>query len=123
MKILVVEDDQASREVLAKLLRYSGHEVLSAENGLIALAQLEQTAPDVMLLDLMMPVMSGIEVLKFIRNSELWKSLRVVVISALSYGPELDIARSLGVETNFVKGTPYFNALLERIGSGPSGIG
>jgi len=57
--VLVVDDDADLREALADVLQESGYDVLTAEHGKAALAVLEGTLPDVILLDLMMPVMDG----------------------------------------------------------------
>ena len=66
-KVLVVDDNQASRELLVELLRDEGHEVVEAENGLRALAVVQSLRPDVVLLDVEMPGIDGIETCRRIR--------------------------------------------------------
>jgi DNA-binding response OmpR family regulator len=79
----VVDDDQDIRESLAQILTEEGFEVSSACNGLEALEELERCKPDVMLLDLMMPVLNGWEVMERLRLSEEHSKLPIVVLSAL----------------------------------------
>jgi DNA-binding response OmpR family regulator len=82
-KILIVEDSSMVRLKLAHSLREQGHTVTAAEDGLQAPARLETDQFDCMLLDLMMPEMSGHEVLRRMRNDSRWYHLPVIVVSAL----------------------------------------
>jgi two-component system response regulator CpxR len=81
--VLVVDDDAEIRETLSALLQHEGYTVLRAENGVQALDQLRRMHPNCVLLDLMMPVMSGWEVLEEIQESEELKRIPVVVVSAM----------------------------------------
>jgi CheY-like chemotaxis protein len=81
--VLVVDDDQDIRESLTQILAEEGFEVSSARNGLEALEQIARALPDVMLLDLMMPVVTGWEVLETLRLKGLHTQLPVVVLSAV----------------------------------------
>jgi CheY-like chemotaxis protein len=81
--VLVVDDDAEIRETLSTLLQHEGYTVVRAENGVQALEQLRRVHPRVMLLDLMMPVMSGWEVLEELEESGELLDVRVVVISAM----------------------------------------
>jgi two-component system response regulator MprA len=79
--VLVVDDDHDIREALASILREEGFAVREARDGLEALEQVALSEPDVMLLDLMMPVMNGWEVIKSLRRAN--RSLPVIVLSAV----------------------------------------
>jgi CheY-like chemotaxis protein len=79
----VVDDDQDIRESLTQILTEEGFEVTSASNGVEALAEISRKTPDVMLLDLMMPVLTGWEVLETLRISGAHPKLPIVVLSAL----------------------------------------
>mgnify|MGYP000846178497 FL=1 len=68
-KILIVEDENAIRFLLRENLEYEGYEVLEAENGILALEIVEKSSPDLILLDLMLPQMSGMEVCKRLRST------------------------------------------------------
>jgi CheY-like chemotaxis protein len=84
--VLVVDDDEAIRDVIAEVLRDEGYRVTCAENGEQALAELRRAQPDLMLLDLMMPVLSGWEVLEVIASDQQLGGVAVVVVSAMA-GP------------------------------------
>jgi CheY-like chemotaxis protein len=81
--VLVVDDDVEIRETLSALLKHEGYTVLSAENGVQALDHLHRDHPNCMLLDLMMPVMSGWEVLEEIQANDSLSYIPVVVVSAM----------------------------------------
>ncbi|MFV0477673.1 MAG: adenylate/guanylate cyclase domain-containing protein [Parahaliea sp.] len=79
--ILAVDDRQENRELLARYLSRSGHLVVTAASGQEALATLQQSDVDVVLLDLVMPGMDGREVLRRIKEHEDWRATPVIVIS------------------------------------------
>ena len=83
LKVLVVDDIAASRDALVALVRDLGHEVLCAASGREALAQVEREAPDVVLLDLLMPDLDGFEVGRRMRALAGERWLPVIVTSAL----------------------------------------
>ena len=80
-KVLVVDDDPDIRLTLRQVLRDEGFVVLEAKNGLEALECVAEEDPDVVLLDLMMPLVNGWDVLKTLRNAR--KNLPVVILSAV----------------------------------------
>ena len=82
--LLVVDDDEANRDVLSRRLTQQGHEVVTASSGRDALALLQVQAFDVVLLDVMMPDMDGYEVLGRIKSDERLQRTPVVMISALN---------------------------------------
>ncbi|PKQ30865.1 MAG: DNA-binding response regulator [Actinobacteria bacterium HGW-Actinobacteria-2] len=69
MHILVVDDDQAVRDSLARSLRYSGYEVTTANDGVDALARLSSLRPDAVIMDVMMPRLDGLETTRSLRAS------------------------------------------------------
>lgn len=81
--ILVVEDDPATREMLRRLLEREGWSVAEAENGESALGRVTERRPDLILLDLMMPKMDGFEVISALRSTALWRSIPIVVLTAM----------------------------------------
>ena len=97
--ILVVDDDSAIREALADCLQDAGFDVVCAENGEQALRVLEATPPSLMLLDLMMPVMSGWELLEIIQASEPLSRVPIIVVSAMSApGPWRSISKPVDLD-------------------------
>jgi CheY-like chemotaxis protein len=103
-KILIVDDTPDSGELLAKFLEGSGHEVACVPNGKEALARVIAAAPDVILLDLIMPEMDGPTFLQVIRSYLRWQSLPVVVLTAFAESPLLERVQRLHVNTILVKG-------------------
>ncbi len=100
---LIVDDNADETEVLSKLLAHAGHTVDTAPNGREALAQVLAHKPDVVLLDLLMPVMDGPSFLKVIRSYLRLQSLPVVVLTALSESPLIERARTFDVKSVLVK--------------------
>jgi two-component system response regulator MprA len=82
MRILVVEDEPPLRTTLATALRSCGHRPVEAEDGAEALAQVHATSPDLVLLDLQLPVMDGWEFLRRLRALPEFREMPVVVMSA-----------------------------------------
>ncbi|HEX5659107.1 MAG TPA: response regulator [Polyangiales bacterium] len=96
-QILVVEDHDDIREMMAELLRIEGYDVLEAENGQRALDLLTNgsgRAPDLILLDIAMPIMSGAELLDALEERGLLPELPVVVVSASSSAPQARRAKA-----------------------------
>jgi CheY-like chemotaxis protein len=83
-RVLVVDDDKDIRESLAHILTEEGYEVAEAANGLQALAEIEREHPDVVLLDLMMPVMDGWRTLQILRRTPRHADVPIVILSAVS---------------------------------------
>jgi two-component system, chemotaxis family, chemotaxis protein CheY len=82
--ILIVEDDDDLRELFAEVLRSERHSVVCASNGQEALALLEKMQPCLVLLDMMMPVMSGGELLQKLDRSKRLEDTPIVVVSAIA---------------------------------------
>jgi class 3 adenylate cyclase/CheY-like chemotaxis protein len=82
-RILVVDDNESNRDLLRRRLVLEGHEVIVAESGRRGLAMLEEQPVDLILLDLLMPDMNGIEVLERLKRDERWHEIPVIMISGL----------------------------------------
>ncbi len=115
-RILVVDDNASNRDLLARRLERQGHTVLQAEDGTRALAMVEDEALDLVLLDLMMPGVSGYEVLTRLKADPRHRDLPVIMISALS---ELDsIVRCIEAGADDYLAKPFDPTLLRaRVGS------
>ena len=81
-RVLVVEDDEPTRELMTRTLRSAGHVVFEAENGRVGLDRLEEANPQVIVLDLMMPVMDGMMFLHHLRAMERYANVPVIVATA-----------------------------------------
>ena len=111
MKVLVVDDDPTLRQTLAIGLRAEGHDVLIAADGRSALQAAAEDHPDLMVLDLGLPDLSGVEVLRELRA---WSRLPVVVLSARDGSPDKVEALDLGADDYVTK--PFgTDELLARI--------
>jgi CheY-like chemotaxis protein len=114
--ILIVDDDTQSRRVLEKLLRFAGHESESASGGVEALAMLRHRKPALMILDVHMPEMDGLTVLRTIKEHDGLKDIPVLMCSADSTHETMAAAKRLGAADYFVKGSVWFDHLMTRIG-------
>jgi two-component system, OmpR family, KDP operon response regulator KdpE len=111
VRILLVDDDATLRQTLAIGLRAQGHEVLLAADGRSALQAAREDQPDLVVLDLGLPDLSGVEVLRDLRT---WSRLPVVVLSARDGSPDKVEALDLGADDYVTK--PFgADELLARI--------
>ena len=84
LSILVVEDEHDIAELLVHLLQDEGYRVRSAENGVVAMAMLSKEPVDLLLTDISMPVMGGVELIERVRSNPHMQHLPILVLSALS---------------------------------------
>jgi signal transduction histidine kinase/CheY-like chemotaxis protein len=87
-RILVVEDDVPTREMIARTLEKEGWQIDQAENGRVALERVAQNKPGLILLDLMMPEMDGFQFVGELRKNEEWRSLPIIVVTAMELSNE-----------------------------------
>ena len=112
-RVLVVDDADFMRMMLEDMLTHHGHIVLQAKNGQECLERLQDEAVDVCVLDICMPGMDGLEVLRRIKERQ--PGLRVVMISALSQESNVKQALQLGADAFVVK--PFQGqSLIDRVG-------
>ena len=101
--ILVVDDIPTNNILMKNLLRVRNYEVLLAQSGIEALRIAEERKPDVILLDIMMPVMDGYEVLARLRSNDTTKDIKVVMVSALGGKIDIKNAMDLGADGYITK--------------------
>ena len=112
--IMIVDDSVTVRKVTSRLLERQGFDVITAKDGVDAIEQLENTKPDLMLLDIEMPRMDGFEVTNLVRHHEVHRDLPIIMITSRTGEKHRERAFSLGV-TNYM-GKPFQEAdLLENI--------
>ena len=114
-KILVVDDHAANREVLAKFLRPLGFEVIEAADGSAALATALDEAPDLVLLDLVMPGLDGFEVMRRVRAAKGQRGPKLVAVSANAFADAQRQGRAAGGDA-FVAKPVDFDGLLDVLG-------
>ena len=102
-KILIADDEPNIVTALEFLLARGGYEVLIARDGEEALKTLESARPDLVLLDVMMPVKSGYEICKRIRERPEWAHIKVVMLSAKGRDAEVNKGMAMGADLYVTK--------------------
>ncbi|RRV29182.1 response regulator [Pseudomonas sp. o96-267] len=108
--VMVVDDSVTVRKVTSRLLERNGMNVVTAKDGVDAIAQLQEHKPDIMLLDIEMPRMDGFEVATLVRHDERLKDLPIIMITSRTGEKHRERAMSIGV--NQYLGKPYQESLL-----------
>jgi len=108
--VMVVDDSVTVRKVTSRLLERNGMEVITAKDGLDAVAQLQDHRPDVILLDIEMPRMDGFEVASFVRHDETLKHTPICMITSRT--GEKHRERALAIGVNEYLGKPFQETVL-----------
>ena len=108
--VMVVDDSVTVRKVTSRLLERNGMNVVTAKDGVDAIAQLQEHKPDIMLLDIEMPRMDGFEVATLVRHDERLKDLPIIMITSRTGEKHRERAMTIGV--NQYLGKPYQESLL-----------
>lgn len=114
-KILLVEDDIALASVYRSRLELEGFEISEVNNGEDALSAALSFRPDLILLDAMMPKISGFDVLDILRNTPETANIRVIMLTALSQPKDKERAEQLGVDDYLVKSQVVIGDVVERV--------
>ncbi len=114
-KILLVEDDDALATTYLTRLQAEGFDVRRVANGEDALAAAKDYKPDLVLLDAMMPKVSGFDVLDILRNTPETANLKVIMLTALSQDSDKQRAQGLGVDDYMVKSQVVMSDVVDRI--------
>ena len=114
-KILLVEDDEALANVYRSRLEIEGFETQWVGNGEDALAAATKFKPDLILLDAMMPKISGFDVLDILRNTPDTANIHVIMLTALSQPKDKERAEQLGVDDYLVKSQVVISDVVARI--------
>ena len=115
-RVLLVEDDDATRQVERRMLERAGWTVDEAADGRAALARLHAAPPDAIVLDLVLPVLDGFELLAALRANEAWRRIPVVVVTAKDLSPDELRRLDGGVERVLRKSAYERDDLLREIG-------
>lgn len=111
-KVLVVDDDPQIRKILTRMLAPATYEIRSADDGFSALETVREWDPDLVILDIMMPGMSGIEVCRQIREEKPGQNLQILMLSAKD--SQSDRRRALEYGANDYVSKPFHIASLGR---------
>jgi DNA-binding response OmpR family regulator len=102
-RIAIIEDDQAIAQMYRFKFEAEDFEVQTAENGKLGLELVQSMQPDIILLDLMMPIMTGDQVLEELRNSDWGKDVKVIILTNMGEQEIPDRVRELGVSDVILK--------------------
>lgn len=114
-KILLVEDDTALSNVYKSRLEMEGFDTHAVTNGEDALSAAIEVKPDLILLDAMMPKISGFDVLDILRNTNETADIKIIMLTALSQPKDKERAESLGVNDYLVKSQVVISDVVERV--------
>ncbi len=114
-KMLLVEDDDGLASVYRMRLESEGFDVNRVANGENALSTAVEYKPDLILLDVMMPKISGFEVLDILRNTAETKSIKIIMLTALSQDKDKEKAQQLGADDFLVKSQVVIADVIERV--------
>jgi two-component system cell cycle response regulator DivK len=103
--ILVVEDQEDNRQILRDLLGSADYEMVEAENGQEALDAVAKKKPDLILMDIQLPVMDGYEATRRIKANPDWKSIPIIVVTSYALSGDAEKARAAGCDDYVTK--PY----------------
>lgn len=114
-KILLVEDDPGLSLAYRIRLKLDGFEVYEVGDGEKALSAALEHQPDLIVLDIMMPKISGFDVLDILRNTPATEKIKIIMLTALSQPKDKERACLLGVDEFLVKSQVTIDGLVERI--------
>jgi CheY-like chemotaxis protein len=112
-RVLVVEDQDDSREMLRVLLETMGHTVVEEADGVAAVAAIEREHPDVALIDIGLPIMSGYEVARRVRENHLFDDVVLVALTGYGRSSDVEAAQSAGFDAHLTK--PADSHLIDEI--------
>jgi two-component system, OmpR family, alkaline phosphatase synthesis response regulator PhoP len=102
-KILIADDNENIREALTSILEDEGHSLWIAKNGAEALEKVREISPDILILDVMMPEMSGYDVCRAVKNDPDLKKTFILMLSAKGQAAEQEQGKENGADDYIVK--------------------
>lgn len=114
-KIMIVEDDVTLRDIYTTRFKAEGYEVVNASDGEAALTIAVKEKPDLILLDIMMPKISGFDVLDILRDTDETKDTKIIVMSALSQTSDIEKGKNLGANAYLVKSQVTLSEVVEKV--------
>ncbi|ABM45511.1 polar-differentiation response regulator divK [Bartonella bacilliformis str. Heidi Mejia] len=114
-KVMIVEDNELNMKLFRDLVEAGGYETVETRNGLIALDLARLSKPSLILMDIQLPEVSGIDVIKQLKEDEELKSIPVVAVTAFAMKGDEERIRASGCEEYMSKpiSVPYFIAMLK----------
>lgn len=113
--VLLIEDELPFRQIYRDGLRVSGYQVIEADDGKMGLQMIRQQPPDLVILDLILPELSGFDVLNQLRKDEALKEIPVIVYSVLAGNDDIERAMKLGANDFAVKGVTPATEVVAKV--------
>jgi CheY-like chemotaxis protein len=123
LKVLLAEDDDDLRALYGYMLLAAGYKVNAVRNGLVALAEIQANRPDVVVTDIAMPVLSGLDLIMAVRSNDEFADLPIVAVT--SFGEDIcELARAAGATDTIAKPTEVerMREVIDAAVSRPSSI-
>lgn len=111
--VIIVEDEPDAAEMFAEMMRVSGYEVTTIGNSTPAMGIISEKIPDIVILDVMMPDVSGLEVLRYIRREDHLKDIPVILVSAKSLPSDIQVGMDAGASDYLTKPVSFLD--LKRV--------
>jgi len=115
-KILIAEDEPDMRAILVGMVESAGYLVIPAEDGQQALDLAVKEKPNLILLDIVMPKLSGFEVLEKLKYSPATKDVPVIILSNLGQEKEVEKGKALGAVDYLIKADIHLTEILDKVG-------
>lgn len=113
--VIIAEDDKNYSRIFAAKFAQAGYDVVVVGDGQKALDEIAKRIPDMILLDIIMPVKNGFETLKEIRADKKFDKVKVIVVSSLGQEADMERAKALGATDYFIKADSSLAELMEKI--------
>lgn len=114
-KLLYIEDDHTLASIYVTRMQTEGFEVLHCTNGEAALQALRDFRPDLIVVDLMMPSLSGYDTIDILRNTLQTANTKIVVMSALSQPEDIQKAKDMGADDYIIKSQVMIDDVMKRL--------
>lgn len=115
MKVLIIDDDQFIRTIYSASMKQESIEAIAAEDGETGIEKIKTEKPDLILMDMLMPGMSGDEMLGIIKADPEMKDIPIIVISALSQESDITRVKEMGITDYLPKDSFGVQDVIEKI--------
>ena len=115
VKVLIVEDDVMLNKIYQTKLGIVGYKVFAAYDGEEGIKKMEETLPNIVLLDLMLPKKNGFEVLEAVKQNIKLNHIPVIILSNLGQGDDIERGKALGADDFLVKSNVKLEMVLEKV--------
>jgi CheY-like chemotaxis protein len=107
--VMIIEDEEDAAELFAEMMRVSGYRIIKTSKSAPAIEMMKADKPDVILLDIMMPEVSGLEILRLMRRDPVLENIPVVIITAKGMPADIKNGMEAGASTYLTKPVGFFD--------------